>query len=845
MRNLLPLILSTRLSPSLVVCAALLLAPRAFAADPNPAAVLQELKSFDSMGSVLLIAAHPDDEDTQLLTYLAHGRNYRAAYLSVTRGDGGQNVLGDQFGPELGVIRTHELLSARQLDGARQFFTRAIDFGFSKDYRQTLSVWDEQGVLSDIVRVIREFRPDVMVTRFSTIPGNTHGHHTASAVLGLHAFSLAGDPNQFPEQLKEGLTVWQPKRIFTTGFGIGMGRGGGGATTQNDSLVRVDRSGTDPVSGLTFDDLSGLSHSMHKTQGFGTFTPGRGGGRGAGQRSETLQLQAGDPASKDLMDGIDTSWNRVQGGAQIGKLADDLIANFNATDLSTNVKTLLAIKALVAKLPAGNPIVEEKRALLDKIIVECLGIQVVTTIRNAEVVPGEKMEVRASVKMSSTMPVNFLAVRYPSIGRDLRDVAIRLGSIEPTAAKISSETLPANTPISQPYWLREQGTRGMFRVDDVSLIGRPLNPPVFPVEYLFDVGGQTLVVPDEPVAENSPANRPRTIDVIPPVSLKFLSDVALFAPGSKHSIAIDVIPNRANVACTLRLAAPSGWTISPAEQTFTIATLTDRAHLTFDVTAPSKPDVANITADVQVGDAHFDNARIEIDYPHIPFILLQPKAIAKAVSLDLSIRGKTVGYITGAGDSVDAALAQMGYTVVTLKPGDITPDKLSGLDAVVVGVRAFAVRKDLAAAMPALTSFVQAGGNVIVQYERNEQGQNSISLGGYSLQLSANRVTDPNATMTFLAPDHPAVNVPNKITPDDFTGWVQERGTYFPSQWDDHFVPIFACNDTGEAPLKSSLLIAQDGKGYFVYTGLGFFRQLPAGNPGAYRLFANLVSLGK
>jgi LmbE family N-acetylglucosaminyl deacetylase len=825
---------------------AILSSSQAFAADPNPAAVLQELKSFDQMGSVLLIAAHPDDEDTQLLTYLAHGRNYRAAYLSVTRGDGGQNVLGDQFGPELGVIRTHELLAARQLDGARQFFTRAIDFGFSKDYRQTLTVWDEQGVLSDIVRVIREFRPDVMVTRFSTIPGNTHGHHTASAVLGLQAFKLAGDPTAFPDQLKD-LTIWQPKRIFTTGFGIGMARGGGGgAATQSDSLVRVDVSGTDPVSGLSFGDLSGLSRSMHKTQGFGTFTPGRGGGGRGGQRSETLQLQGGDPATNDLMDGVDTSWNRVDGGTEIGKLADDLIANFNSTDLSANVTGLLAIKALVAKLPADR-IIDEKRGALDHVIQECLGLEVATTIPQAEVVPGEGMNLHHSVTLHASIPVRWMGVRYPSIGGNLGDISDTLITNQ-SAAHDATETLPASTPISQPYWLREQGTRGMFRVDDVSLIGRPLNPPVFPVEYLFEVGGQTLVVPDEPVAADGPANRPRTIDVIPPVSLKFVSDVQLFAPGSKHSLAIDVIPNRPNVACTLRLSAPDGWAISPAQQAFTIANLTDRAHLSFDVTAPSKPEVANITADVQVGDAHFDNQRIEIDYPHIPFILLQPKAVAKAVALDLSIRGKTVGYITGAGDSVDAALAQMGYSVVELKNGEITAEKLSGLDAVVVGVRAFAVRKDLAAAMPALTDFVRSGGNMIIQYQRAELGLSTLTLGSHSLQLTNNntyRVTDPNAVMTFLAPDHPALNVPNKITADDFTGWVQERGTYFPSQWDDQVTAIFACNDVGEAPLKGSLLVAQEGKGYFVYTGLGFFRQLPAGNPGAYRLFANLVSLGK
>ncbi len=293
---------------------------------PQPAAVLQQLRSFDQWGSVLHIAAHPDDENTQLLAYLARGRNYRTAYLSVTRGDGGQNVLGPEFGPELGVIRTQELLAARRLDGSQQFFTRAIDFGFSKDYRQTLRIWDHQQVLADIVRVIRTFRPDVIITRFTTIPGNTHGHHTASAVLALEAFKLAGDPNAFPDQLHD-LSVWQPTRIFSNGFTIGLGGRGNGATTQNvQPIVRMNINGTDPVSGLSFADLAARSRSMHKTQGFGNFT---GGGR-FGSRPEAFALMAGEPATKDIMDGIDTTWGRVSGGAEIGKMTDDLIAKFDA-----------------------------------------------------------------------------------------------------------------------------------------------------------------------------------------------------------------------------------------------------------------------------------------------------------------------------------------------------------------------------------------------------------------------------------------------------------------------------------------------------------------------------------
>jgi LmbE family N-acetylglucosaminyl deacetylase len=800
-------------------------------ATPNPAAVLQELRSFDQMGSLLYIAAHPDDENTQLIAYLARGRNYRTAYLSLTRGDGGQNVLGPELGPELGVVRTQELLAARRLDGGRQFFTRALDFGFSKDYRQTLQVWDKQQVLADIVRVIRTFRPDVMVTRFSTLPGPTHGHHTASAILGLEAFKLAGDPTAFPEQLTD-LTVWQPKRIFSNGFGIGLRGGGAGATTRPQAtVVRISVAGTDPVTGMSFAELAGLSRSMHKSQGFGNFVGGPGRGP---TRVEAFQLLAGKLAVHDIMDGIDTSWNRVSLG-EIGRAAEDLIAKFNSQDLSANVPALLEIKKQLAAAP-DDPIIDEKRSLLDRIIAECLGLEVETMVPEAEIVPGEVIRLHQRVTERSAVPVKWVDVRYPSVDKsEVRDLVI-----DQARTFDSTATLAASTPVSQPYWLREQGTAGMFRVDDAKLIGRPENPPVFPVQYDFEVGGQTLAVPDEPVAVRTR----RRLDVIPPVSLKFLSDVQLFAPGSQHAVTIQLTAYRPDSGGSLKLIAPNGWRIVPESQTFHLGSVGEQTSLTFAVTAPAQPAVATITADATIGGSHFNNQRIEIQYSHLPFILLQPPARLTAVTLDLAIRGHSVGYIAGAGDDTAAALRQMGYAVAELGANDLTLDKLRDLDAIVIGIRAFNLRADLAAHLPDIFAYVEAGGTVVAQYNRPD-GLKVDRIAPFDLSISQQRVTDPKAAMTFLAPDHPVLNSPNKITQADFAGWVQERGTYFPNRWDDHFVPILACSDAGEAPLKGALLIARSGKGYFIYTGLTFFRQLPAGVPGAYRLMANIVSLGK
>jgi LmbE family N-acetylglucosaminyl deacetylase len=806
-------------------------------AEPSPGAViLRDLRDFQQMGTVLHIAAHPDDENTQLITYLARGRHYRAGYLSITRGDGGQNVLGPEFGEELGVARTQELLAARRLDGGRQFFTRAIDFGFSKDYRETLRIWDKQQTLSDVVRVIREFRPDVIVTRFSTRPGNTHGHHTSSALLALEAFKLAGDPKAFPEQLGA-LTPWQPRRIFMNSGGFG--RGGGGGT--DSAPVRMDISGTDPVTGETFAEIAGRSRAMHKTQGFGNFG---GGGRGGGARSESFQLLDGEPATKDIMDGIDTTWARVSGGAEVARLVDEAIAKFNPQDVSASVPALLDLKKRVAALPT-DPVVAEKCLKLDQILQACLGLVVETVIPQAEVVPGEQLKLRHTITERSKVPVRWVGVRYPSVGRELKEAKnLTLDRQWTLSGEI---TLPANTPLSQPYWLREPPSTGMFRVDDPALIGRPENPPVFPIEMTFAVGSQTLVVQDEPVQTSSNPDKSETrrhLTVVPPVSLRCVSGVELFAPGASREVEIEVAAFRAGAAGTAQLDSPADWRVTPAKQSFRFASVGEKVRFKFTVTAPSKPATADITARAEVNGVRFTSQRIEIHYAHIPLQILLPTAQTKAVSLDLAVKARRVGYLPGAGDSVGESLREMGCQVTQLTGADLTPEGLRGLDAVVIGIRAFNVRTDLAAGMPALFAYVEAGGNVIEQY--NRPGALNVSrLAPFDLQLSGDRVTDETAPVTFLAPDHPALNVPNKITSADFEGWVQERGVYFPSRWDEHFTPILACNDPGESPLKGGLLVARYGRGYFVYTGLAWFRQLPEGVPGAFRLFANLVSLGQ
>jgi LmbE family N-acetylglucosaminyl deacetylase len=791
---------------------------------------LRELRGFCEVGSVLYVAAHPDDENTQLIAYLARGRGYRTAYLSLTRGDGGQNVIGPEFFEELGVIRTQELLAARRVDGGQQFFSRAVDFGFSKSPAETLRIWDRKAIVSDIVRVIRSYRPDVIITRFSP-QGGGHGHHTASAILAVEAFGLAGDPKAFPDQLGE-LAPWEPKRVLQDGGGFG--RGGGGP-------LRLVIGGDDPVTGEPLGSIAAKSRSMHKSQGFGNFA-GRGG---RGPQMDSFTLLGGEPATKDIMDGVDTTWARVPGGAEVARLAAEAVAKFDLKNPAASVPALLAIRERLATLPA-DPVVAEKHRQIDRAIQGCLGLVVETTVPRAEVVPGEVLHLRHSATVAAGVPVRWVGVSFPRTRWRIDLSGIALADLTPggSTARDLEQTLPADTPLGQPYWLREQHTVGLFRVEPATLIGRPENPPAFPVVYDFKVGGQTLEIDDVPVQAVENAQPARRLDVIAPVSLRPLSDVRLFALGAERRVEIEVTAAREGTAGTLDLKAPEGWTVTPASKPFRLSSAGDHAQLSFTVKAPSAPGTANLTAEARLGDRTWYTGRVVIRHEHIPVQLLQPPARLKAVALELAIKGRRVGYVPGAGDRIAEALEEMGYEVTRLAGADITPEKLAGLDAVVIGVRAYNVRDDLVAHLPALFTYVESGGTVVAQYNR-PNGLKTSRLAPYDLRLSDARITDENAPVTFLVPDHPVLTTPNKISASDMEGWVQERGIYFPTQWGTSFTPIVAAGDPGEAPLKGGLLVAKHGRGHFVYTGLVFFRQLPAGVPGAYRLFANLVSLGK
>ena len=506
---------------------------------------------------------------------------------------------------------------------------------------------------------------------------------------------------------------------------------------------------------------------------------------------------------------------------------------------------MFELRKRIAELP-NDPVMSEKRHQLDHILLGCLGLRVESTSPVVEVVPGESLKVQHQVSSHSEVPIRWIGVRVAGSEVAQPGVDLKLGKV---ASADSTFMVPTSTPLTQPYWLMEAPTKGMFRVSEARRIGTPENPPAFPVEFEFEVGGQKLTVPDEVVGASSDGQLKRELLVISPVALKFSSGVAIFSPGIEKAMEVEIQSARSDVSGSVHLEVPTGWSVSPAELPFSIQRSGETTKVGFLVRAPASHSSGTVAAVANINGARFSNQRVEIRYSHIPFQLLQPPALVKVAAFDVATRGRHVGYLPGAGDDTAAALMQLGYQVTALTGEDLTAEKLGRLDAVVIGVRAFNERGDLAANLPALFSYVEAGGNVVVQYNRPDRLK-AKTLGPYALSIEGSapqqRVTDENAPVSFLQAEHPVLTTPNRIGPDDFDGWVQERGAYFPSSWDlEHYSTILAMSDPGEKPLTSSLLVARHGKGYFVYTGLAFFRQLPAGVPGAYRLFANLISLGK
>ena len=801
--------------------------------------ILSNLKKLNVLGSVLYVAAHPDDENTLLLTYLAKERLVRTGYLSLTRGDGGQNLIGPEQGENIGVIRTQELLAARRVDGPDQFFSRAYDFGFSKSTNEAVRTWGQDKVLADVVWIIRKYQPDVIMTRFPPDARAGHGHHSASGYLAEEAFKIANDPTKFPEQLAY-VKPWQARRIMWNVFVPGAFLSNK-KPEEAGNLIGIETGLYNPMLGKSYGEIASESRSQHKSQGFGV--PAN---RGA--RIDYLLLKGGDPVEKDPLDGVDLTWKRVANSTGVQTQVNQVIAGFRPDQPAASVPALVQLYKAINQLDTTTIYVKSKRQEVQTLIQQCLGLWFETNPADYAATPGETIKLITNVVNRADASVKLLSVRY-STGKD---TTLNL-SLKPNDVTLwhTMVVIPKSQKISQPYWLEKPIDKGLFQVDNQQLVGLPENPPALLASYTFEIEGQLFTF-TRPVVYKStdPVDGEiyRPFIIQPDVTANLTERVFTFSDNTPKTADVVLKAGRANVSGTLAMTVPAGWRIEPASLPFDLKSKGDEQRLSFRLLPSDKSQNGKLQAIMTTSNGTFTTGIRQIAYKHIPTQTLFPPAEARLVKLDVKVLAKNVGYIVGAGDEVPAALQQLGCRVTLLGPAELAGN-LSGYDAIITGVRAYNTNSWLARYQPKLMEYVKNGGTMIVQYVtpgssflRNDPPL--PQLGPYPITIGAERVTEEDAQMNFVNLQHKLLNYPNKITEADFAGWIQERGIYFGKDWDKAYEPIFSANDQNEAAKLGSLLYASYGKGHFMYTGLVFFRELPAGVPGAYRLFANMISAG-
>jgi LmbE family N-acetylglucosaminyl deacetylase len=785
----------------------------------NAAEIKQGLESLNVSGSVLYIAAHPDDENTRLLAYLARGMKVRTGYLSLTRGDGGQNLIGTEQADLLGVVRTQELLAARRVDGAEQFFTRANDFGFSKTSEECLKIWGHQKILGDVVWVIRKFQPDVIITRFPEDARAGHGAHAASAILAREAFKAAADPKQFPEQLKY-VKPWKTKRIVWNTFNFG-----GNNTTSEDQL-KLDVGTFNPLLGESYGEIAAESRSNHKSQGFGS-------AKQRGTSFEYFSPVAGEAAGKDLFEGIDFSLSRFAGMSAVQKLVQEINAEYQVADPSKSLPKLLNLKKTINTHPF-------KTRLLDQLILACAGLWVETSVPAPAYAITDSIPVRTQAisRVKAGTPFKIF-LETPDGGKKLQ--------LAPDQPISFEQIIPASAVgLTQPYWLEKKHSIGAYEVESLDRLGNPENtyPAVKPSRiYINDQLIEVTLPLIYKFTDPARGEIYQPLVVAPPITATLGETAYVFTANEPKKITVTLNSFSSNARGTLIPKVPEGWKVSPGkiDVEFTETGAMREAELT--VTAGDNTPGGTISLAVEVNGRVYDKGYHAINYNHIPLQTLFPFAESRVEKVDLKLAGRHIGYIPGAGDLIPQSLREIGYEVTILNVNQVLHTDLSRFDAIVTGVRLYNINDQVASMQPRLMDYVKNGGTLLVQYNVNSPLKIN-NLGPYPFKLSRDRVTEEDAQVTFLNPQHPLLNYPNKITAADFKGWVQERGIYFASDLDKRYTSLLSMHDAGEQAKDGSLIISEYGKGRYIYTGLVFFRELPAGVPGAYRLFVNLISAG-
>lgn len=840
---------------------------------PNSAEILHRLQKLQVLGSCLYIAAHPDDENTRLLAWLANEKKVRTGYLSLTRGDGGQNLIGPEQGEALGLIRTQELLAARRIDGAEQFFTRAYDFGYSKTPEETFRIWNRDSVLADVVWVIRQFRPDVIITRFPTTGEGGHGHHTASAMLAVEAFDAAADPKRFPEQLQY-VSVWQPRRLFWNTFNFG------GTNTTDSSQLKIDVGGYNPLLGKSYGEIAAEARSMHKSQGFGT-------ARQRGSSVEYFKLLKGDAVKGDLFEGIDLMWRKFgdliyqgdNGRCYNGRSANSGLAGLeersrqsiiNPGSVSENVTQIIAdydpmqpdrivpnLVRLYSELQGLRTSVGDfwplqKMEEVGKIIQAAAGLSIEELASTPTASAGSEVVVTMQSINRGQAPVSVSSFELP-LTTNKREEPIKVRHDEQKLLRNTLQNDTVRTRLREwgvfptdPYWLQQQRSAGLFKIDKEHLVGLS-ESHADDASFLFRIEGEIFGTSIPIVYKTTDPVKGeiyRPFEILPPVTANFSDKAFVFESSAPKQVSILVQSHGDSARGKLELGAPQGWNVSIAQPAFSLKGRGAQATILATVTPTASATDGMLRATLLVGGERYTRGIRRIEYDHIPAQFYLPPAEARLVPVALKTGGKSIGYIKGAGDDVPAALRGVGYTVTELDEAAVAGTDLSRFSAIVTGVRAYNTQEWLQAQHEKLAAYVRAGGNLVVQYNTNNRiGPVVARIAPDTFTITRDRITDETAAVNFLAPAHPALNVPNKISSVDFDGWIQERSIYHASNWAPSYIPILSMADPGEKPSNGALIIAPYGKGNVVYTGLAFFRELPAGVPGAFRLFANLLAL--
>ena len=797
----------------------------------NSSEIKIALTRLNTLGTVMYVAAHPDDENTAFLAYFNYAKHLRTGYFSFTRGDGGQNLIGDEQGDLLSVIRTQELLQARNIDGAEQFFARAVDFGYSKTPEETLEKWGEEEMLSDIVWIIRKFKPDVIVNRFPTTGQGTHGHHTASAILAVEAFKLAGDPNVFPEQLKY-VETWQPKRIFWNAWTPALTSMG----INPDTLIQINLGEYNNLLGRSYTEISAQSRTMHKSQGFGA------SGRRENLYNYFFQLD-GETARSDLFEEIDLSWNRVEGSENVSKLLKQAEADFDFENPSKIIPLLIEAYAELQKLE-DKYWVEIKSAELLKVIKSCAGIWAEAVTEENLLSPASETKVKAGFVVRSDVPLTLKSIHidYQINDSTLNSKLIK-GEMISAERKIS---IPPDAKYSQPYWLEEGNHKDIYIVEDQKLIGQPKTDYPLHATFTAELFG-TEIDFSIPVffRENDRVEGEvyKRVEIVPEAVVNFDKNLYLLKNGEEKDINVFVKSIKGEVNGKLKILHEDGWSVSPSYYDFNFTQRGEEQEFKFKIKSTNNNLTSAIKAQLEISGKQLSKSLVTIDYSHIQPQIVLPDAKAKILKLDFRKKTvKNIAYIMGSGDKIPELLKDLGFIVDVFTNEPITTELLQRYDVVIAGIRAYNTYQRLSTDQKNILKYVENGGTFIVQY--NTTGDLITDPSPFKLKISRDRVTEEDSPVSIINPEHLVLNYPFKITLEDFEDWVQERGLYFPNEWDENFTPLLDMNDSGENSKKGSLLIAKYGSGTFIYTGLSFFRQLPSGVEGAYKLFMNLLSAG-